>query len=112
MREGLVQRCLDPCHPPTRRASALAVRARPAGHASATCPCSYTASLAARNALAGLRGLAVTATFKVELLCIIDALDHGTLVFRNAKRQILLPPSRAFHWAKRWFEGAYLNKFR
>ena len=67
---------------------------------------------AAQNALAGLRGLAETATFKVELLCIIDALDHGTLVFRNAKRQILLPPSRIFHWAKRWFEGLYLNKYR
>ncbi|MDZ7920193.1 hypothetical protein [Rhodoferax sp.] len=51
------------------------------------------------------------ATFKVELICIIDALDHGTLVFRNAD-VVLLPPSRLFHWAKRWFEGNYLKVYR
>ena len=67
---------------------------------------------AAQNALAGLRGLAATATFKVELLCIIDALDHGTLVFRNPQRQIILPSSRLFHWAKRFFEGTYLRQYR
>ena len=54
-----------------------------------------------------LRGQAASATSKVEPLCIIDALDHGTLVFRNAKRQILLPPSCEFHWEKRWFEQAF-----
>ena len=64
----------------------------------------------ARNALAGLLGQAATATFKAELLCIIDALDHGTRMFRNAKRQIRLPPNRVFHWAKWWFEGVYINR--
>jgi sulfide:quinone oxidoreductase len=70
------------------------------------------AAAAADNLLKGLRGEAATATFKVELLCIIDAIDHGTLVFRNARRQIILPSSRLFHWAKRFFEDAYLRKYR
>jgi sulfide:quinone oxidoreductase len=67
---------------------------------------------AAQNVLAGLRGEIPLATFKVELICIIDALDHGTLVFRNASHQFMLPPSRLFHWAKRWFEGNYLKAYR
>ncbi len=70
------------------------------------------AAAAAENVLAGLRGQTPKATFQVELVCIIDAIDHGTLVFRNAKRQIILPSSRLFHWAKRWFEGSYLRKYR
>jgi sulfide:quinone oxidoreductase len=70
------------------------------------------AAAAAQNVLAGLRGEIPLATFKVELICIIDALDHGTLVFRNASRQFMLPPSRLFHWAKRWFEGSYLKAYR
>ena len=70
------------------------------------------AAAAAENVLAGLCGQAPSATFKVELICIIDALDHGTLVFRNAQRQIILPSTRLFHWAKRYFEGAYLKKYR
>lgn len=70
------------------------------------------AAAAAENLLAGLRGQTPGATFRVELICIIDAIDHGTLVFRNPSRQIILPPSRLFHWAKRWFEGVYLRKYR
>ena len=70
------------------------------------------AAAAAQNVLAGLRGQTPVATFKVELICIIDAIDHGTLVFRNPKRQIILPSSRLFHWAKRYFEGVYLRKYR
>lgn len=70
------------------------------------------AAAAAENVLAGLRGQTPKATFQVELVCIIDAIDHGTLVFRNAKRHIILPSSRLFHWAKRWFEGSYLRKYR
>ena len=70
------------------------------------------AAAAAQNVLAGLRGQTPTATFKVELICIIDAIDHGTLVFRSPTRQIILPSSRLFHWAKRYFEGVYLRKYR
>jgi sulfide:quinone oxidoreductase len=70
------------------------------------------AAAAAENVLAVLRGQVPSATFKVELICIIDAIDHGTLVFRNPDRQIILPSSRLFHWAKRFFEGRYLKQYR
>lgn len=67
---------------------------------------------AAKNLLAGLSGQTPGATFKAELICIIDAIDHGTLVFRSPKRQIVSPSTRLLHWAKRGFEGAYLKKYR
>jgi len=70
------------------------------------------AEAAAANLLDGLNGRSPQATFKVELICIIDAIDHGTVVFRNSKRQIILPSSRLFHWIKRGFEGAYLKKYK
>jgi sulfide:quinone oxidoreductase len=70
------------------------------------------AAAAAENLLAGLRGAAQTATFKVELVCIIDAIDHGTLVWRTPERNLILPSSRLFHWAKRGFENAYLRRYR
>jgi sulfide:quinone oxidoreductase len=70
------------------------------------------AAATAHNLLAELRGEQLLVTFKIELICIIDAIDHGTLVFRNASRQVILPPSRLLHWAKRWFERVYLRKYR
>lgn len=70
------------------------------------------AAAAAVNLLDGLNGRTPQATFKVELVCIIDAIDHGTVVFRNEKRQIILPSSRLFHWVKRGFESAYLRKYK
>jgi sulfide:quinone oxidoreductase len=70
------------------------------------------AAAAAANLLDGLNGRTPQATFKVELICIIDAIDHGTMVFRNKKRQIILPSSRLLHWVKRGFEGAYLRKYK
>lgn len=70
------------------------------------------AEAAAANLLDELAGRTARATFKVELVCIIDALDHGTLVFRNPRRQIILPPSRLMHWAKRGFEWLYLRRYR
>lgn len=70
------------------------------------------AAAAAQNLLAGLRGQEQTATFKVELACIIDALDQGTLVWRTPTRNVILPSTRLLHWAKRGFERAYLRKYR
>lgn len=70
------------------------------------------AAAAATNLLAGLRGQAINATFKVELICIIDALDQGTLVWRTPRRNIILPSSRLFHWAKRGFEWLYLRRYQ
>lgn len=67
---------------------------------------------AAQNLLAELAGRTPTATFKVELMCIIDSLTQGTLVWRTPTRNIILPSSRLFHWLKRAFEGLYLKKYR
>ncbi len=67
---------------------------------------------AADNLLAQLLGRTPTATFKVELACIVDGLDRGLLVLRTPQRNTVLPVSRVWHWAKRGFEGAYLRKYR
>ena len=70
------------------------------------------ARAAAHNLLAGLAGGVQDATFKVELMCIIDALDTGTLVWRTPRRNVLLPPLRLFHWLKGRFEKRYLDQYR
>jgi sulfide:quinone oxidoreductase len=66
---------------------------------------------AAKNVLAELDGNTVNNTFKIELICIVDTLDKGILVFRNLKRTIVFP-SRIFHYAKRFFEWLYLRDYR
>ena len=70
------------------------------------------ARAAAQNLLAGWAGGAQEATFKVELMCIIDALDTGTLVWCTPQRNLLLPPMRIFHWLKGRFEKRYLAQYR
>lgn len=67
---------------------------------------------AAANLLGDLRGEAVGACFKVELVCIVDSLSRGALIWRTPARQGLLPPLRLMHWAKRWFEWRYLQTYR
>ena len=70
------------------------------------------AAAAAQNLLADLQGKPSSATFKVELICIVDAVDHGTLIWRTPERNWLLPSTRLFHWAKRGFEWNYLRQYR
>jgi len=70
------------------------------------------AAAAAENLLADLQGRAANATFKVELICIVDAIDHGTLIWRTPDRNWLLPSTRFLHWAKRGFEWNYLRQYR
>lgn len=70
------------------------------------------AEAAASNLLAEMAGRPATRGFKVELVCIIDALDKGTLVYRTERRNLLLPPSRWMHMAKRGFERRYLAQYR
>ena len=60
---------------------------------------------------AELAGRTPTARFKPELVCIVDSLDKGILVYRTEKRTIVLP-SRLLHWAKRAFEWWYLRDLR
>ncbi len=70
------------------------------------------AAAAAQNLIDGLAGRPQTAGFKAELACIIDALGTGTLVWRTEERNLLLPPLRLMHWAKRGFERRYLGRYR
>ena len=70
------------------------------------------AAAATANLLGDLNGRPCQATFKVELICIVDAIDHGTLVWRTPQRNVLLPSMRLFHWAKRGFEWNYLRQYR
>ncbi|MDD3517294.1 MAG: FAD-dependent oxidoreductase [Chromatiales bacterium] len=70
------------------------------------------AKAASENLLLALDGKEPAATPRPELICIVDTVDSGILVYRDAKRAWLLPSSRVFHWAKRYFEGHYLRVFR
>ncbi len=70
------------------------------------------AKAAAENLLLALQGKPPVARFKVELICIVDTLDRGILVYRNEKRALILPPCRLLHWAKRFFEWQYLRPYR
>jgi sulfide:quinone oxidoreductase len=67
---------------------------------------------AAKNLVSELNGGQPTEGFKVELACIIDSLDSGTLVTRSSERTRLLPATRMLHWTKRLFEWWYLRQYR
>ena len=66
---------------------------------------------AAKNIALNLAGQPAAEKFRVELLCIIDTLDKGMLVYRGEKRSLALPSMRSLHWAKSYFEKAYLRHF-
>lgn len=70
------------------------------------------ARAAAANLSAELRGQAVRARFKVELMCVVDSLNKGMLVWRTPGFSLVLPPCRLWHWAKRLFERWYLRRLR
>jgi sulfide:quinone oxidoreductase len=70
------------------------------------------AEAAAKNLLAELNGDVVSATFKVELVCIVDSNDKGMVISRTEKSNIMLPAMVLFHWAKRLFEWWYLRQYR
>ncbi len=70
------------------------------------------AKAAARNLMVELKGGEPSATYKVELVCIVDSQDTGILVARTEKHNIMLPEMRVFHWAKRLFEWWYLRQYR
>lgn len=64
------------------------------------------------NLLGEFAGNTPEATYKAELMCIIDSRDKGMLVTRTEKNSLLLPSTTLFHWAKRFFEWLYLRKYR
>nr|VFJ50657.1 MAG: sulfide:quinone oxidoreductase [Candidatus Kentron sp. FW] len=67
---------------------------------------------AAENLIAELGDREPVATFRTELLCVIDDLNAGMLVARTPKRNVILPPMRVMHWSKSFFEKWYLRKYR
>ncbi len=66
----------------------------------------------AANIAATLAGKPAVTKFKPELICIIDTLDKGTVIYRSLKRDLILPSSILFHWLKRYFERHYLKAYR
>ena len=67
---------------------------------------------AVANILDDLKGQPMTHRFKVELICIVDTIDKGILVYRKGNKTLFLPPMKLFHWAKRLFERHYLGAYR
>lgn len=69
------------------------------------------AEAAAKNAIDVLNLMKAQHTFKTELICIIDTLTTGSLVYRDPKRGFMMkmPP---LHWAKIMFEKLYLNAYK
>ena len=70
------------------------------------------AKAVAENLLLAMANQNPVAKPKTELICIVDTMDSGILVYRDINRSWVLPSSRLFHWAKRYFEGHYLRVFR
>jgi sulfide:quinone oxidoreductase len=70
------------------------------------------ASAIAENIATVLKGKEPVKAFKPELICIVDTLDAGILIYRSMSFNLMLPKSRLFHWLKRYFEGHYLKAYR
>ena len=59
-----------------------------------------------------LAGREPTTEFKSELVCIVDTMKSGILVYRSPARNFVSPQTRLFHWAKRAFEKQYVMAYR
>jgi len=70
------------------------------------------AKAAAANIAATLKGQPPAMDFKPELICIVDTLDSGILVYRSLTRNFVGPRLKIFHWLKRYFERHYLRAYR
>ncbi len=70
------------------------------------------AKAAAANIADALSGKAPSTPFTAELICIMDSLDKGMLVFRRGRINLTLPALRPLHWLKRAFERHYLRAYR
>ena len=67
------------------------------------------AKAAVKNIKLNLAGKEASEQFKVELVCIVDTLDKGILVYRDESRSVVLPAMTPMHWAKSIFEKVYLR---
>ena len=70
------------------------------------------AGAAAHNLIAELNGQQPTETYKVELMCIVDKRNSGTLITRSETGSVMLPLGIVGHWTKRFFEWVYLRQYR
>ena len=70
------------------------------------------AEAAAKNIAGEIKGQTPSHNFKSELVCIVDTLNSGILVYRSEKRSLTLPKLKISHWAKRTFENIYLRPYR
>lgn len=66
---------------------------------------------AADNALLHLEGRPPARSFRPEIVCIVDTLSSGVLVYRTPERSVVLP-NPLWHAAKRAFEWHYLRPLR
>jgi sulfide:quinone oxidoreductase len=69
------------------------------------------AETAVHNLLLHLQGKAADKTFRSELVCIVDALDSGIMVYRSPKQASVLA-NPLWHAAKVAFEWRYLLHYR
>jgi sulfide:quinone oxidoreductase len=70
------------------------------------------AKAAAANIAAVLAGREPASEFRAELICIVDTLKSGILVYRTPSHNFVSPQMRLFHWAKRVFERRYIRAYR
>lgn len=70
------------------------------------------AKAVAANIAAMLKGGLPKTEFLVELICIMDSLDKGMIVFRRGNINLVLPALKPLHWLKRAFENHYLKAYR
>ncbi len=70
------------------------------------------AEAAVANILLQMQGIAPMHDFKAELICIVDTLDSGIIVYRKGDKTYFLPLTKLGHWAKRIFERMYLRAYR
>ncbi len=70
------------------------------------------AKAAAANIAAALAGQEPSTEFKCELICIVDTMKTGILVYRSPSRNFVSPQTRLFHLAKRAFEKQYTFGYR
>ncbi len=69
------------------------------------------AEAAAKNAIDVLKLKKPQHTFKTELICIIDTLNTGSMVYRDPKRGFMMK-MLPLHWLKILFEKHYLRAYR
>jgi sulfide:quinone oxidoreductase len=68
------------------------------------------AEAAAKNVIEALQLMKPRHTFKTELICIIDTLTSGSLVYRSENRGLMMKMV-PLHWLKRWYEKLYLKAY-